>query len=183
MCTLARYHSVIPGVAFPSARAPIREASGFARLDFRLEIPCCLGSRQAGFWSYPLHRISVPVEPTIRYSRYLFNCVAPHPSCPLAGVLSLEEKVRIVVLKGWCFIIDSACPGRHASTSTIYAAQSKPQYSSKLQQSSTGSSRPTGCLWPVHQKSRFTEPLLGTAGISLNHSCKPPIKRQGITLP
>ena len=31
-----------------------------------------------------------------------------------------------------------------------------------------GSSRPTGILWPVRQKSKFTEPLLGTAGLSLN---------------
>ena len=37
-----------------------------------------------------------------------------------------------------------------------------------LLQSSTGSSRPAGILWPVRQKSKFTEPLLGTAGISLN---------------
>ena len=37
-----------------------------------------------------------------------------------------------------------------------------------LLQSSTGSSRPAGILWPVRQKSKFTEPLLGTAGLSLN---------------
>ena len=37
-----------------------------------------------------------------------------------------------------------------------------------LLQSSTGSSRPAGILWPVRQKSKFTEPLLGTADLSLN---------------
>ena len=37
-----------------------------------------------------------------------------------------------------------------------------------LLQSSTGSSRPAGILWPVRQKSKFTEPLHGTAGLSLN---------------
>jgi hypothetical protein len=37
-----------------------------------------------------------------------------------------------------------------------------------LLQSSTGSSRPTGILWPVRQNSEFTEPILGTADFSLN---------------
>jgi hypothetical protein len=37
-----------------------------------------------------------------------------------------------------------------------------------LLQSSTGSSRPVGILWHVHQKCKFTEPLHGTAGLSLN---------------
>ena len=37
-----------------------------------------------------------------------------------------------------------------------------------LLQSSTGSSRPAGILWPVRQNSKFTEPLLGTAELSLN---------------
>ena len=59
-------------------------------------------------------------------------------------------------------------PKRFAQTSPTYAAQAESQFNYILLQSSTGSSRPTGTLWPVRQKSKFTEPLLGTAGLSLN---------------
>ena len=59
-------------------------------------------------------------------------------------------------------------PKHQTQTSPTYTAQVKPQFNHMLLQSSTGSSRPAGIPWPVHQESRFTEPLLGTAGLSLN---------------
>ena len=59
-------------------------------------------------------------------------------------------------------------PKLHAQTSPTYTAQNKPQFNYKLLQSSTGSSRPSGILWPVHQKSKFTEPILGTVELSLD---------------
>ncbi len=107
MCTLARDNSVIPGVAFPSARTPIKEVPGFARLDFRPWITCCSKSSEIGFWSYPLRRISVPPEPIIRYRRYLFNGVPPQPNCPSVNV---PFRVRIVITEGWCLTFDSPIP-------------------------------------------------------------------------
>ncbi len=46
-----------------------------------------------------------------------------------------------------------------------------------------GSSRPTESLLNMHRTIGFTGYPFGTVEISLKHSCRPTINRQGITLP
>ncbi len=156
-----------------------------AKPGFRLWIPCCGGSSQAGFCLCTLRRVSVPPEPTFGPPRYFFKGVPPQPNCPATVVPTLHgagkrHGCRRAVFHG-CL---PQSPERLGSDSSRLhsASASISQQQTAVKLHGVFSSR-----WEFVDCSAtlrgFTGYQAGTVGSSLFHSCASELTRQGIWLP
>src|SRR2546425_9084538 len=115
---------------------------------FRFGIPCRWGSSQPDFCSCTLLRGSGPDESSLGPPRYFFEGVPPQPNC-LPAVVPESTLVRDVIADRWCYIGASTGPEDPASKAPTYTLYPQSHPSDKLQQNSTGTSRPAGCPWTV----------------------------------
>ena len=153
----------------------------FVRPYFRIAVDYCSQPRQAGFCPYTQRRISDPPEPTFGGPCFLIKGVAPHPNCPPIAVLpngsERYDTERAVFHRrlhpGWRPDFDGS---RLPYTFSVIP---QPQAAVKLH-------RDFAFRWgrldrsPLH---RFHGTQPGDSGTLVGPSCKPPIKRLGITLP
>ena len=154
----------------------------FARPCFRIVVCCGAKPRQAGFCPCTQRQISDLPEPTIGRPCYFFEGVAPHPNCPSIGVLHAE--VSNTILQGQCSRFDSEVGWRLLlgnvscllSTNSIVSQR---QTAVKLHGVFAFRWKVLDCA-PVCQFHRLPG---GDSRALVGPSCKPPIKRQGITLP
>ena len=178
--TIRRDKPVILGVTFLSHSEPIKSSRRFARTDFRLCISCFSKYSQISFCSYTQLQISTLDELIFVPYRYVFCRVPPQPNCPQAAVLS--KKVSNPLIGEQYYTVAPQSPKQLLQNSYLFYASLK-----KLQQQAAvkfhkvlASHQMSPALSPVSAFRRF---WLGTATTSLNHSCKSPFRRQGITLP
>ena len=133
---------------------------------------------------FPL-RLTVETEPpklTFGHACYVFERVAPHPNCPPNGVPrrgKCSYTPRTVSL--WTAPPRTGVPGIDASRLlSTWSATAQRQAAVKLYGVFACRLRLLDCA-PVIVN--FAGRTAETVGLSLCHSCKSPIKRQGITLP
>ena len=133
---------------------------------------------------FPL-RLTVETEPpklTFGHACYVFERVAPHPNCPPNGVPrrgKCSYTPRTVSL--WTTTPGTGVPGIKVSRLlSTWSATAQRQAAVKLYGVFACRLRLLDCA-PVIVN--FAGRIVETVGLSLCHSCKSPIKRQGITLP
>ncbi len=181
MWALARDHSVTPGVTSLTAPAPTSGNRWFARPWFPIGVPHCAEHRQAGFCPCTLRRSSDPPEPTFGHPRYLFGGVPPQPNSPpdaVPGLPGKRSKPPGAVSHGR---LHGPRKGRFDASRLRFARRPRPQRQAAVKLHGVFTSR--RALAVCSRPKGFAGFRAGTAGASLRPSCKPPIKRRGITLP
>ena len=133
---------------------------------------------------FPL-RLTVETEPpklTFGHACYVFERVAPHPNCPPSGVLMKSEYSYTPRTVSLCMITHgTGVPWINISRLlSTWSATVQRQAAVKLYGVFACRLRLLDCA-PVIVN--FAGRTAETVGLSLCHSCKSPIKRQGITLP
>ena len=133
---------------------------------------------------FPL-RLTVETEPpklTFGHACYVFERVAPHPNCPPNGVLRRSKCSYTPRTVSLCVAPPrTGVPGIDASRLlSTWSATAQRQAAVKLYGVFACRLRLLDCA-PVIVN--FAGRTAETVGLSLGHSCKSPIKRQGITLP
>lgn len=128
----------------------------------------------------PLQRISDPLESDIGHLCFFIEGVPPQPNYPPAVVPLRVRRIRIVE---WCYNGASTAPERTISNGSHLRSATSPihQLQAVVKLHGVFFSHWESSAYSL--RSEFTGSLLETAGPSLRHSCKPPIKRRGITLP
>ena len=133
---------------------------------------------------FPL-RLTVETEPpklTFGHACYVFERVAPHPNCPPNGVLRRSKCSYTPRTVSLCVAPPrTGVLGIDASRLlSTWSATAQRQAAVKLYGVFACRLRLLDCA-PVIVN--FAGRTAETVGLSLCHSCKSPIKRQGITLP
>ena len=127
----------------------------------------------------PYQRISEPLKQSIGHLCFLIEGVPPQPNYPPAhvpcrlDVQNLESSVTLLHPRSPQGPVRRSC--------LLYATDTVHQEQAIVKLHGVFVS-----LWKssaYSPSSEFTRSLAGTVGQSLCHSCKPPIKRRGITLP
>ena len=104
----------------------------------------------------------------------------PARQCPAP---CFRESVRNPEHPGWYFNVGSAETAIPASQPPTYSTQNIPNLTVKLQLRFMGSFRLAAGRGYLHPQDNFAESLVETAGMSLRHSCRSELTRQGISLP
>ena len=141
----------------------------------------CGGPRQAGFCPCTLRRSSDPPEPTFGRSRYPFGSVAPHPNCPPTAVP--PKRLALQLEMGGVSSTAPRPPERPLRSLPPTLRTPSCKATAGCSKAPQGLRFPTGVPRLFGWDVGFAGFQQGTVGGSLIRSCKPPIKRQGITLP
>ena len=92
-------------------------------------------------------------------------------------------KVRATERSGWYFTVASPSAETEGSKAPTYATQTGPLLMARVQLRCTGSFRLGAGIRRLHRNHKFAEPLAKTVALSLRHSCRSELTRQGISLP
>ena len=152
--------------------------------DFR---PCSTprSRSQAAFYLYARCPIANRAEGTFELLRYSLGGDRPSQTAQIALSAARVHGigVRTQARQGWCFSDDSTGAGAPISQSPSYATHDGPKPNTILQLRFTGSFRLAAGTMHLHIDYSFTESLVETVLLSLRHSCRSELTRQGTSLP
>src|SRR5271168_3482425 len=94
----------------------------------------------------------------------------------------LGVQVRATELSGWYFTVASLPAETRRSQAPTYPTQAVPLIMTRVQLRCTGSFRLDAGIRRLHRNHKFAEPLAKTVALSLRHSCRSELTRQGISL-
>ena len=128
----------------------------------------------------PLQRISDALELTFGHLCFLIKGVPPQSNHPAAAVpFRVKTRRQRIAVSHFCLL--TRRNALHNGSCLLFDSTTTNQQQPvvKLHGVFVSHSESSACS----PRSKFARSKTGTVGQSLRHSCKPPIKRRGITLP